>query len=332
MTIHSWPYRVFVGVPNLLVNTCSVSLVRCGMRRTRTTVSTLVLIVALGGCGGGGGDAAPPPKPAQPQPPVAGNAPPPQALPTSNGDTGGGHWWGAVSRAGQVINDAFCLLVEQGELACVLLDQTPPPIPSVPPYIRDRIVGALHGAVQVSNSIEAVGSGKTYAIPGHVLADGNSVVADLTINGGSVHDNDSKLELKYESLGNEDTFSGNFDHYYVAMKPALLWHVEGLYPNFDIYGDPASLSIDDAGALDVQSVSGCVGSGLIGNVPLPADPSIEAYNAYTVELRLDDCGDLDGDYRGLATLIDFSWVNGTDNLVIAVFNDTAALVGEAVKY
>jgi hypothetical protein len=28
---------------------------------------------------------------------------------------------------------------------------------------------------------------------------------------------------------------------------------------------------------------------------------------------------------------DFAWVNGTDNLVIAVFNDTAPIVGEVEK-
>ena len=55
------------------------------------------------------------------------------------------------------------------------------------------------------------------------------------------------------------------------------------------------------------------------------------YNAYTVDLRVSDCPGLNGAYGGLATLIDFAWVNGTDNLVIAVFNETTAIVGEAVK-
>jgi hypothetical protein len=250
-------------------------------------------------------------------------------LPTSNGDTGGGHWWGGVSRGGEVVHDAFCLLVEEGELACILLDTSVAPVG--PSYVGNRIVGALHGAIRVSNATEATGSGKVYATPGNVLADGNSVVADFVLTGGSLDDEEGVLQLRFSSLGQESTFDGRFDHYYAVASGGLLWPAHGMYPTLHVYGDPASLSIDPAGALVLESASGCAGSGLMNNVPLPLDPTREAYNAYTVELTIADCGDLDGRYDGLATLIDFSWVNGTNNLVIAVFNESRALVGEAVK-
>ena len=50
-----------------------------------------------------------------------------------------------------------------------------------------------------------------------------------------------------------------------------------------------------------------------------------------MDVTLTECPGLNGAYGGLSTLIDFAWVNGTDNLVIAVFNETTAIVGEAVK-
>ena len=67
------------------------------------------------------------------------------------------------------------------------------------------------------------------------------------------------------------------------------------------------------------------------NIDPEHDPITPGYNAYTVDVTVSDCSGLNGAYDGLATLIDFAWVNGTDNLVIAVFNETTAIVGEAVK-
>jgi hypothetical protein len=285
----------------------------------------LVLIAPLFGCGGSGDSSA-------------SNTDPPPALPTSNPATGGGMWRGELSRGGEVVNDATCLLLEAGELACVLMDTSD--IYVAPFDINNRIVGAMHGAVQVSRATQASGSGKIYATPGNVLTDGSSVVADFTVTGGSLNDSDRwnnyLLELTFTSLGVETTFNGHFNDIYADYTPGgflISLRTDGVYTDFNIYGDPASLSIDPDGGLFIQSASGCSGNGKMTRVGPPFAPNVKAHNAYNVELTVSDCPGLDGAYEGLATFIDFAWLDGdgTDNLVIAVFNDTTALVAEAVR-
>lgn len=292
--------------------------------RALPAVVALALIPLLGGCGGSGDSAGA----SLPQP--VGKTP----LPTSNPDTGGGMWWGGLSRGGERVNQAMCLLLEAGELACVLMDTSD--VYVAPLYINNRIVGAIHGAVQVARATQASGSGKIYATPGNVLTDGSSTVADFTITGGSLNDgnlgNNTLLELTFTSLGEEYSFNGYFDHIYAVYgQHTLIWPADGVYTDFDIYGDPASLSIDPDGKLFMQSASGCSGNGTMTRVGPPSAPNVKAFNAHNVALTVSNCPGLDGGYEGLATLIDFAWVNGTDHLVIAVFNDTSALVAEAVK-
>lgn len=311
------------------------------VRRARPTVLALALIAALGGCSGGGDPSGTdPPRQTGSAPPPIASAPPPfwsapppaddePLLPTSNPDTGGGHWWGVLSRDGEVLHSAMCLLVEAGELACVLARDEAPDFSA---YFSDEyMVGAVHGTLKVSSTSQASGSGKIYATPGNVLTDGAAVVADFTITGGSLYDENRLLEFTFNSLGVESTFNGFYDHYYATVGRAFVWPADGVYPSFDIYGDPASLSIDPNGALFLQTASGCSGNGLMTNIDPEHIRNTPGYNAYTVSVIVSDCPVLNGAYEGLATLIDFAWVNGTDNLVIAVFNETTAIVVEAVK-
>jgi len=74
-----------------------------------------------------------------------------------------------------------------------------------------------------------------------------------------------------------------------------------------------------------QSASGCVLSGSIGIIDWP-------YNGYATSVTVDNCGGLNGEYSGLAFLEDFVYVNGTDDLLVAVFNDTNFISGKARKY
>jgi len=290
--------------------------------------ASIVLIAALGGCGGGGapgsdqGSAGPSPPP----PSGGGNPtpPPPPPLPTAN-DTGGGHWWGVLTRNGEVVNDAMCLIVEAGEFACFLIG---------PPEMQlsfDNTVAAMHGNVQIEGQVQAGGSGKVYATPGHVLPDGTSLVADFTITGGMLKDDNSLIELTFASLGEETTFYGYYDHYYRTTGNALLWLPYGVYTDFDIYGDPASLTSNADGTLFLQTASGCTGIGHMINVNPAHVAGRGGTNAYNVDFTMSGCAALDGSYEGLATLTDFSWVNGTDDLALAVFSETAAIVGQAVK-
>ena len=292
--------------------------------RARPAKVALVLIAALGGCSGSG-EPTDPPQPIGNAPPTGGSDPP---LPTANGDTGGGIWWGVLSRDGEVVNDAMCLLVEAGELACVLGKPSNEGGVFQP---SENMVGAVHGNVHVSDRSQASGSGKTYATQGNVLTDGVSVVADFTVVGGTLREQNSLLDLTFTSLGEEYTFSGFYDHYYATVGNAFVWPADGVYTSFDIYGDPASLTIDPDGALFLQSASGCSGNGQMTNIDPGHVRNTPGFNAYTVDVTVSDCEGLNGAHSGLATLIDFAWVNGTDNLVIAVFTDTTAIVGEAVK-
>ena len=295
-----------------------------GVGRARPTVLALVLIAALAGCSGGGDpERTDPPRPAANAPTIGNGSPAsdaPPSLPTSNPATGGGHWWGVLSRDGEVVHSAMCLLVEAGELACVLARDEAPGFSAW--FSDEHMVGAVHGTLKVSSTSRASGSGKLYATPGNVLTDGSSVVADFTITGGSLYDQNRLLEF---------TFTGFYDHYYATVGSAFVWPADGVYPSFDIYGDPASLSIDRDGAMFLQTASGCSGNGRMTNIDPEHLRNTGGYNAYTVDVTVSDCPGLNGEYEGLATLIDFAWVNGTDNLVIAVFNETAAIVGEAVK-
>jgi hypothetical protein len=219
----------------------------------------------------------------------------------------------------------MCLIVESGELACFLIG------PPEELLSFDNTVAALHGNVQISESTQGSGSGKIYATPGHVLADGSSRVADFTITGGSLKDENTLIELTFTSLGEESTFYGFYDHYYKTEGQAFLWPADGVYNDFDIYGDPASLTINQNGTLFLQTASGCAGNGQMFNIDPQQVRGQGGYNAYTVDVTIDNCPGLNGVYEGLATLTDFSWVNGTDDLAIAVFSETTAIVGQAVK-
>jgi hypothetical protein len=227
----------------------------------------------------------------------------------------------------------MCLLVEAGELACVLTSTSDEAAgdEAAGLFSDQNTVGAVHGTLKVSSTSQASGSGKIYATPGNVLTDGTSVVADFTITGGSLSEQNRLLEFTFTSLGVQSTFNGFYDHYYATVGRAFVWPADGVYTSFDIYGDPASLSIDPGGALFLQTESGCSGNGQMTNIDPEHIRNTPGYNAYTVDVTLSDCPGLNGAYDGLATLIDFAWVNGTDNLVIAVFNETTAIVGEAVK-
>lgn len=264
--------------------------------------------------------ATPSPSPPAPSPADGGDYP---YLPPAFGGsdaTGGGHWWGTMSRDGQVVNFAMCLVTEVGNLACILTD-TDDGIAMFDPA-HANIRGAVHGFVHDLNTGQAYGSGKFHATPGNVISDGKATVADFEISGGVLKERNSILELTMTSLGEEHTFTGRYDHYYRVVAGTA--PVNGVYTTFDIYGDVASLSIDQSGTLFLQSASGCAGGGQVtGTGP--------TYNAHKVGATVSNCPGLDGNYVGLATLLDFSWVNGTDNLLIMLFGETTAIVAEAVK-
>lgn len=289
--------------------------------RARLIASAIALMAAISGCGSGSGAG-----PAPPPPSGGGNPPPPPPpMPGANGDTGGGIWPGVLTRDGEILNYGMCLLVEAGEMACFLVD------PEAQSLTYDETVASLQGSVQISTTTPASGSGRIYASPGQVLSDGTSVVADFTITGGALSNANRQIELNLSILGTEATFHGDYDYSYATLGNAFLWEPIGVFTGFEIHGDPASLTIYDDHTLFMQSASGCTGNGHLINIEPNHVRGTGGYNAYTVDLTIEGCSDLNGTYEGLATLVEFAFENGSDRLAIAIFNEANAIVDDAWK-
>lgn len=251
-------------------------------------VSFFVVLFGCGGSSGDSGSSSPPPPP-----------PPPQSA--------SGIWLGVVSQQG-LQNDTDCLVTEAGELACILFDSS-----------NGQFAGAVRGTVQVSNGNELSGSGTSYAAPGYVLADGSSVVGNFSITGGTVSSRNT-IDLTFDSVGQPGTFSASFDPLY--DRGSSIATVEGVYTAFDIFGDPASFSIDSAGQIFSQTQSGCVGNGQVTVID-------SQFNSYEVEATVSNCPGLNGDYAGLAITTDYASTN--DVFLFGIFSGQAAIIGAPLK-
>jgi hypothetical protein len=185
--------------------------------------------------------------------------------------------------------------------------------------VNGAFAGAVHGTVKVTNVNQVSGSGRAYAAPGYVLADGSSVVANFTITSGTVSERNT-IDLTFSSLGQSGTFSGTFDPIY--DRDSSLATVAGSYAAFDVFGDPASFSIDSNGALFSQTQSGCVGNGEVRVID-------SRFNGYAVNATVSNCPGLNGDYEGLALTADFAATN--DVFLFGVFKSTTAILGAPVK-
>jgi len=267
-------------------------------------------------------------------------APRPASLNNPAPDNGAGIWLGKLSRRGEIVNTASCLIIEVGEIACVLYQDEPTIVLATDPVvgaygIPQTATGGAHGNIDLADTSQLTGSGTLYAAPGSFLSDGMSTVAPFTITSGYLTDIagttdnpiQKRIDLTISSLGEVSALQAEFDHYYFRERHGDFssdW-IEGVYATFAIFDDPASLSIDADGSLFSQSSSGCVLSGDIGIIDWP-------YNGYAATVILETCAGLTGAYSGLAFLDDFSYVNGTDDLLIAVFNGTNFIAGKARKY
>ena len=112
------------------------------------------------------------------------------------------------------------------------------------------------------------------------------------------------------------TFDNSYD------RGSDLATVAGAYSSFDIFGDPASFSVDANGVITSQSNSGCVGNGQISIIDAN-------FNAYNVTLDVTSCGALDGMYDGLGLTQDN--VTMDDVFVFAVFTNQSTVIGAAEK-
>jgi hypothetical protein len=293
-------------------------------RRTIQVVLALVLVATLSACSNGGSQvpttgSAPPAAPGASAPLVAPTANPPETpchvyACVWGPSTGAGLWHGKLLRGDDVLDDTTCLVTQTGELSCILLD-VPFCCYTQPLRTRDNRPGALHGVLKFEGA-------------GEVLAVGKSVVADFTILGGALSDQNRQLELTIASSGEALTLSAWFDHYYYLsemLQRDPLGLVSFVYAAFFIKGEPASLTIDDDGALFSQTASGCVLNGLVTAI----DPR---YNAYALNVSVANCPGMNGAYDGVATLLDFFHGNGANQVLFAAFNSDNFIVGEGVDW
>jgi hypothetical protein len=65
-----------------------------------------------------------------------------------------------------------------------------------------------------------------------------------------------------------------------------------------------------------------------GNVTV-VDPQL---NGYWLRMAVSGCPSLDGEYEGIAFMLDFSWVNGYDQLLLVGFDGPHFIWGEAAKH
>ena len=106
-------------------------------------------------------------------------------------------------------------------------------------------------------------------------------------------------------------------------RDSALATVAGSYAVFDVFGDPASFSVDANGALFSQTASGCVGNGQVSVV----NPQ---FNGYNISVNVSNCPGLNGSYTGLGVMTDAG--SGTNNVFLfGIFNTLAAILGATLK-
>ncbi len=199
-----------------------------------------------------------------------------------------------------------CLVATTLEFVCVVTD-----------VATGDFVAGIHGAGQVIDN-QIIGSGTGHAAPGKTLADG-STITDVIINLGTVRDR-ADLNLTLGAAETSTSVSTAYDNSF--EQGSDMSTVAGSYSSFDIFGDPASFSVDAGGVITSQSNSGCVGNGQISII----DPN---FNAYKVTLDVTDCGALNGMYDGLGSMQDDADMD--DVFEFGVFTNHSTIIGVAER-
>jgi hypothetical protein len=178
------------------------------------------------------------------------------------------------------------------------------------------LIAGAQGTVQLNGS-QVTGTGTLYAAPGTTLPDG-STFAPLTITGTISGDSlDLTINAAGVSISLPTTFVAS-----VYDRGSALATVAGTYATFDIFGDPASFSVDANGVIFSQSAAGCVSNGQISIIDAN-------FNAYDVTLDVTLCGALNGMYDGLGLTLDTNATN--DTFTLSVYTSQSVIIGHATK-
>ncbi len=206
-------------------------------------------------------------------------------------------------------DDIDCAVADTLEFACILRDT-----------VTGVAVATVGGTVQVTNNTDVSGSGMLYAVPGSVLADGNTF-ANVTISAGTVSEA-STLDLTVEAAGTTSTVSTTYDVIYESASNLVT--IEAVYPTFDIFGEMSAFTIDAMGMISGQSVN-CILNGQVTIINA-------AFNVYDVSVTVTNtaaCAVADGTYNGLGSSADDTVMD--DAFVFAAFTADMAIAGQAVK-
>ena len=207
-------------------------------------------------------------------------------------------------------DDIDCLVADNLEFVCILSDTG-----------TGDVLATVGGTVLVANNTEVSGSGTLYAVPGSVLADGNTF-ANVTISAGTVSEANT-LDLTVDAAGTTSTIATTYDVIY--ERASNLSTIEAVYTTFDIFGDPSSFSIDAAGVISGQSNAGCM---LAGQVTI-IDAAFNAYDVSVDVTNIASCAVSDGTYDGLGVSANDMAMD--DAFVFAAFTADMAIAGQAVK-
>lgn len=141
---------------------------------------------------------------------------------------------------------------------------------------------------------------------------GNNFSATATVYGGAGrYDGTAELAGTFTQRGNiNGTFAGvgdagSFSLAYNSLyeRPSSLEAIAGTWTNY-ASGYYEKFTIDSNGNVSRPVISGCTTSGSVSII----DPR---YNVYAVNLTVNNCGDENGFYRGLAVMTDTEASNDT---------------------
>lgn len=109
------------------------------------------------------------------------------------------------------------------------------------------------------------------------------------------HHSNGTMSGHYDGNGDNGTF--NMGTTPMWDRPASLDAVAGVYTRSTSSGYTMTMTIGANGVLTGSDSKGCVFNGTL-SVP---DPT---HNLYAIEATVSSCGSLDGNYRGMGTLVD----------------------------
>jgi hypothetical protein len=154
------------------------------------------------------------------------------------------------------------------------------------------------------------GNLSAYAPAGMTFPDGNTN-GSISINGTVIAR--GVMIGTYSGVGDTGSFSLVYSSLY--ERPSSISTVSDNWA-FSTFGYSISLSIDSSGNISGSDLHGCAYTGTIRTIHT-------SYNAYEVEVDVTSCGTLNGNYTGLATLVDNITTN--DTLIVGVADSQHAV-------